>query len=194
MNNSVITQVEELDAVNDILSTIGEAPVDNIDSTNIDAINAYNILMKINRKEQARGWSFNTIPDYKLVRDIDGHIHWNSLWLYVEPHFKGIKLVRDGKYVKDLYSGKTIFDRDIHCECIILQGFDQLPDAFKNYVVSKAAFEFQSKYFGDSELLKVTQMNIEDCWQILQEYELDNNDYNVFKNRDVNKLRYRGWR
>ena len=50
----------ELDAVNDILSAIGESPVSTLEGdVNADVVNARRILTKINRMEQSKGWTFN---------------------------------------------------------------------------------------------------------------------------------------
>lgn len=65
-----ITAITELDAVNEMLSVIGESPVNTLENLqNIDAINALRILRAINRQEQARGWSFNIISEHTLNPD-----------------------------------------------------------------------------------------------------------------------------
>ena len=54
-----ITALNELDAVNEIIGTLGESPINSLENmSNIDAINALRILRTISRQEQARGWSF----------------------------------------------------------------------------------------------------------------------------------------
>ena len=63
-----ITALNELDAVNEIIGTLGESPINSLENmSNIDAINALRILRTISRQEQARGWSFNIIPSLTLT-------------------------------------------------------------------------------------------------------------------------------
>ena len=60
------TPTTELEAVNIMLSTIGEAPVNNLDSGLVDAETAETILKNVSRDVQSHGWNFNSEPDYTL--------------------------------------------------------------------------------------------------------------------------------
>ena len=65
----------ELEAVNTILSAIGEAPVNSLSGTlPIDATQAKNLLTEISREVQAAGWHYNSFYDYALSRDGDDKI------------------------------------------------------------------------------------------------------------------------
>ena len=58
---TVTTRTTELEAVNTILSTIGEAPINSLTGTlPVDATTAKNILSEINREVQSAGWKWNT--------------------------------------------------------------------------------------------------------------------------------------
>jgi hypothetical protein len=51
----------ELEAVNTMLNTIGEAPVNTlVNMTSVDASSALSILNSVNREVQSQGWFFNT--------------------------------------------------------------------------------------------------------------------------------------
>ena len=49
----------ELQAVNEILASVGQAPVTTLEQTNPDVAIAYNSLIEVNREVQAEGWTFN---------------------------------------------------------------------------------------------------------------------------------------
>lgn len=67
-----LTALTELDAVNSIIGTIGEAPINSLEElTDVDAINALRILRNISRQEQSRGWTFNKTPHFTLNPDVD---------------------------------------------------------------------------------------------------------------------------
>lgn len=187
-----ITALTELDAVNTIIGTIGEAPIDSLeDMTDVDAINAYRILQTIDRQEQARGWSFNMIPSYTLTPEVyTKKIPWNDNILYLKDNH-GHKLVRSGNYVLDLNRNSNIFETPIEVEIVLLMPFETLPEAMRSYIVAKASFNFQARYFGDDSLAKITQSEIQDAWQYLQEYEVENNNYSMYDLTYVKKLMQR---
>ena len=95
-----ITAITELDAVNEMLSVIGESPVNTLENLqNIDAINALRILRAINRQEQARGWSFNIISEHTLNPDTyTKRIKWADNYLYL----KGKYIETDKDHVFDI--------------------------------------------------------------------------------------------
>src|SRR5210317_1467619 len=62
----------QLEAVNTMLSMIGEAPVNSLTGTlPLDATIANNTLTEINREVQAAGWHFNT--EYKVTLSLDNN-------------------------------------------------------------------------------------------------------------------------
>ena len=58
----------------------------------------------------------------------------------------------------------------------------------RSYIVAKSSYIFQSSYFGDDSLNKVIQTQIQDTWQQLMEFELENNDYSILNNEVVKEL------
>ena len=65
----------ELESVNTILSSIGEAPVNTLTGTlPIDATQAQSLLKEISREVQSASWHFNSFYDYTLSLDINSKI------------------------------------------------------------------------------------------------------------------------
>ena len=62
---------EELHAVNQILASVGQAPVTTLDQTNPDVAIAYDTLTSVSREVQAEGWTFNTENWVKFTPDSD---------------------------------------------------------------------------------------------------------------------------
>ena len=50
---------QELPAVNQILASVGQAPVTTLDQTNPDVAIAYDTLLEVSKEVQAEGWTFN---------------------------------------------------------------------------------------------------------------------------------------
>ena len=60
----------ELDAINLILSGIGEAPVNSLtESESIDVDNARSLLATVSRNIQRQGWQFNTLTNVTIMSD-----------------------------------------------------------------------------------------------------------------------------
>ena len=59
----------ELDAVNQILSSVGQAPVTTLNLQNPEVSIALNTLRETNKNTQAEGWTFNIERHYKLTAD-----------------------------------------------------------------------------------------------------------------------------
>ena len=60
---------KELPAINQILSTCGQAPVTTLDQTNPDVAIAYDTLLQVPREVQAEGWTFNKEFHYEFIPD-----------------------------------------------------------------------------------------------------------------------------
>lgn len=63
-----LSATTELEAINAMLSAIGEAPIDDVDTaTQADVAMAINLLRNAVREVQAMGWKFNTEHGYELA-------------------------------------------------------------------------------------------------------------------------------
>ncbi|PWM76698.1 MAG: phage tail protein [Phascolarctobacterium sp.] len=187
-----VTAITELDAVNEMLSVIGESPINTLENLqNIDAINALRILRLVNRQEQARGWSFNVISSLTLNPDVlTKKIRWQDNYLFLKGS-NGEKLIRSGEYVKDLNADTEKFDSAITAEAILLVPFEDMPDPMRSYIIAKASLAFQTRYFNSPELTQITSQTLNETWMRLQEYEMTNNSYNILDNSDVSALKER---
>ena len=64
----------ELPAVNEILASVGQAPVTTLDQTNPDVAIAYDTLLQVSREVQSEGWSFNKEYHVEFTPDTDDYI------------------------------------------------------------------------------------------------------------------------
>ena len=77
---------QELPAINEILASVGQAPVTTLDQTNPDVAIAYDTLLNVSREVQAEGWTFNTEEFYKLSPDSNGEIVIANNILQIDLH------------------------------------------------------------------------------------------------------------
>ena len=64
-----LTATTKLEAVNTLLSSIGEAPVNSLTSGLVDAETAEIIINAVSREVQSQGWSFNTDLEREFTPD-----------------------------------------------------------------------------------------------------------------------------
>lgn len=188
-----LTPLTELEAVNEILASIGESPVNTIENpTNVDVINCLRILRNVNRRVQSKGWTFNKIDSYTLNPDASAHkIRWLSNLLYVVGT-DGTKYTKKGDYLFDWENQTIEFNSSIDCTIIFLVDFEDMPDPMRSYITAKAATTFQTRYLGDSSLGEELLRDEQEAWAALMEYELDSNDFNMLDVTGVQTILERG--
>ena len=113
---TITTRTTELEAVNTILSTIGEAPLSTLTgSLPVDGTTAKNILNEISREVQSAGWHFNTQYKVDLTRDTDNKVPIGTDVVRVELNNKYDKssydVVQRGSYLFNLATNFSVSDR-----------------------------------------------------------------------------------
>lgn len=173
---------EELAAVNDVLSAIGESPVQTLEGdANADVVNARHILNKINMQVQSRGWTFNINENVSLQPDI-----FSKLIPYLPSYLQvqstgGTVYNNRGGYVYDRINRTDQFESAIVVNIISLRSFEEMPSPFRNYIVTKAARQFNMRYFGAPEIEAALQLEEQEMYQLIQEYEMDYGAYNMLQ-------------
>lgn len=188
----ILTSNKALDAINEMLTAIGDSPVNTIeDSRNVDVENAIRVLDKVNRQVQSKGWSFNHVNETRLNVDINTrHIKWQDDILYIVGT-DGTKYVQRGEYVYDFDNQTDTFTSDIEVELIRLIAFDYMPSVARDYIVAKAARIFQSQTLDDDSIGQNLLANEQEAWAALQEYEMELGDYSMFSVQPVQTLEAR---
>lgn len=187
-NESTWSYQAELEAVNDILASIGESPVNTLEGdANLDVVNARRILAKINRQEQAKGWTFNIDTTAELIPD-----SFSKLIPYMDNYLSvissgGSPYNNRGGYVYDRINKTDIFPSSITVSLISLLTFDEMPEVFKALIICKASKEFNIRFFGAPEIDTVLSNDLIDLQQAVTEYELDYGAFNIFDTVTVNR-------
>lgn len=186
----MVTQTTELTAVNDMLSAIGDTPVNSLTGLVTPTVTiARNILAMENRKLQSKGWHFNTDYDYRLTPDTDGII-WvpaNMLKVDLRVELYGLSydpVIRNGK-LWDKKNRTFVWPEAIEAQIRWLFPFDELPETAKQYIMIRAGRVFVDRMVGDDSVIIFTRNDEELAWASLREEEADQADYNIFDNIDV---------
>ena len=160
MSTTSPTPITELEAVNTMLSGIGEAPVNNLSEVTADVSLARHILNEVSREIQLEGFQWNTEDDYPLTPDIHGLIKLHPS--IVRVHFRepsDRELTIRGNQVYDRINHTFTFPQGtaIVCTVTLLLPFEQLPEAARRYTTLKALRIFQERVVGSQVLSQYQQ-------------------------------------
>lgn len=135
----------KLEAINQILLAIREAPVNSLEDPFSEEVSlAVTKLDQVSTQVQARGWSFNIEKDQKLLKDSNNNINVTEDVLRVE--FDKYKIINQADPVlrgTRLYDRKTnsyTFSIDIPCTRLVRKlPWEDLPVTAQTYITYYAA-------------------------------------------------------
>lgn len=173
----------ELQAVNEILASVGQAPVTTLDQTNPDVAIAYDTLLQVSREVQAEGWTFNREYEYPFTPDNNDEIQIpsNVLQLDLTPDY-GDKdaVVRSGKlYDRTAHTYKWT-DESVLCDVLWYFDWVDLPIPVKDYIVARSATIVSSRIVGDSTQYQMLQQREAYTRAMALEYECNQGNYTFF--------------
>ena len=176
---------QELPAINQILSSCGQAPVTTLDQTNPDVAVAYDTLLQVSREVQAEGWTFNKEYHYEFTPDTDDQILIPSNILQIKLTENSANMDKDGVR----RSGK-LYDRHNHTydwtdetvECDIVWEFDwvDLPQPIQDFIVARAATYVSQRIVGDAEQYQMLQQQEAYMRALALEYETQQGQFTFF--------------
>ena len=184
----------KLDAVNIILSNIGQSPVTALDTGNPLVETAELVLNEINRTVQAEGWIFNTEYHYPLPVDQNGEIAIpdNILQIDLPPGSDKTVVQRKGKlYNRTDHTYE--FDGPLNLDIVWHEDFEDVPEAIKQYIIIRAANVFAGRSVGSGEAVRFGQQEEAQARASAMEYETQQGDYSFFSDSD-NITTYRATR
>ena len=172
--------MSKVDAVNLILSAIGGAPIDTIDDNNdVDVDNILRLMDRVSRAIQMSGWDFNTYSQFTLQPDaLSKRVLWDDSIIKYKVS-NGNTIVKRGDYAYDMTNNTFEFDSAIVLKAIVAVDFEELPQAFRDYVAAKTAVQFQSRYMGDDSVSQDLMLELQEAQRAITDYDLNMGDYNM---------------
>ncbi len=151
-----ITPTTELQAVNIMLSVIGEAPVNTITGTNsVDVSVAKNILDETSMSIQSMGWNYNTEQEVTVSLDSNNKIPLPANCVQADSYSKVFNVTTRNGYLYDLDKKTDVFSSDISLNLVTVQQFEHLPEYARRYITMKSARRFAARFLGDKEITKL---------------------------------------
>ena len=189
-----LNKMTELEAVNTMLVTIGEQPVSSLDNLAglQDASIARQILSNISRAVQSKGWVFNLDLQVTYTPDSTGQIILGSNVIRIDTTSKVRSTTKDvverGGKLYDRENNTSIFSDPVKVDRVIVLTFDDLPEAARRYIATRAARVFHDRVVGSGELHRFFQEDEAQAWTELLEYEGEVGDYTIFDDYDVYRI------
>ena len=181
------TRTSELEAVNTILSTIGEAPLNTLSgSLPVDGTIAKNVLSEVSREVQSQGWHFNTHYKVTLSRDTNNKIPLatNIVRVEIDPRkYSKVSydIVQRNNELYNLAKNEETFDTNFTDATVVyLLPFDEIPEQAKRYITIRSARIFHDRTLGANTIHKFSQEDEAKSLSILKQAESHTGDYSIF--------------
>lgn len=174
----------ELQAVNEMLRTIGELPVSSVEAAvplPTDADVALRTLRWVNREVQSLGWYFNTEDQYPIPMTPDGRlpVPANAMALDPDGAYQGVDAVIRGGFLYNRETHSFTFETGITCRVVFLLGFEELPEAARQYITIRAARRFQAGALGSQIINGYAETDEVAARLLMLAADAEAGDYNI---------------
>ena len=148
----------KLEAVNIIISVIGEAPINTITGVSlpVTAIQAISTLDETSKAVQSEGWHCNTEHEYELTPDsVTSKITLpqNTLKFDLDPLlYTDSDPVQRGLKLYDRKNHTEIWTKSVKGSITFELEFEDLPEQLRHYVTVKSARVFANRFIGTREI------------------------------------------
>ena len=176
----------QLEAINQMLSGIGQAPVVSLDVANPEIAIALDVLEQVDREVQGEGWHFNTEVAYPFTADVNGIITVPATVLQLSDN----KFANNQKYQTVLRDGK-LYDKVNHtynfpansivkCDVVWKFNFTDLPQVFQDYITQRATRVFAGRVLGSQEMVTFIAQDEALLRSNCLAYDTSSSDVNIF--------------
>jgi len=178
----------ELDAVNSILMSVGESPVNTLDTQSPEVAIAQTTLRQVVREVQAEGWAFNTEYEVEFKPDDDDLVILSDAILQIDinryKHNDNYDVIKkDGKLYDRYTRSNTFTDVDtLYCDVVWMYSYEDMPQTFKDYCTTRSTRVAVGRMVSDPAFAKAMQQDEVVARSAAIEYDTRQADYNIFNN------------
>lgn len=166
-----------LEAVNVMLATIGEQPVNSLAPPSqqiAEAVVAQKMLLEKHKAGQQQGWAWNTDRDYPFARDAStGEV---SL-----PVTAARVVIDQGRHTDLVARGLRVWDSkrftyqldepSVTATVVWFLPWDECPEAYNRWALCSAARVFAGRVLTDQEVVGLAGLDEQAAWTELQRHE-----------------------
>ncbi|WP_370640581.1 hypothetical protein [Xanthobacter sp. NFH-44] len=180
MTAPLLTPTTELEAVNALLSAIGESPVETLLTVlPADAGTALASIRRFSRQLQKSGWSFNSEENFPLSPNTDGEIILPLNTLKVDPSDPSCPYVQRGGRLYDPVGHTYNIGQPVKVDIVFGLDFYELPETARNFIVIAAGRRFEDQFLGADNLHNYSVKDEQAAWAEFVSDEAENEDLNV---------------
>ena len=179
-----LSALTELDAVNIMLSTIGESPVSSLSASEstVDVSLSRQILREVTIQVQETGWHFNSEVNWPMTPTADtGEIQIPANCVQMDS--SGADAMLDvavrGTRLYNRTARTFTFTKAITVDMILLLDFTDIPQAARHYITIRAARVFQQRMVGSDTLGAFTEKDELRARAALKKLDANTADYNI---------------
>lgn len=170
----ILNPTTKLEAVNTLLSVIGESPVNTLDDSQLPSVSiAKDEIERVSRQVMVEGLDFNT-EIMELSPDEDEYIHIPEGVLRVEPVDCTRNIVWRGDKLYDRDWNTYGFDDNLEVRLTKGISFEDIPEHVRQYIILRAGRVFQDRMVGSETLHQFTRADEQDAR--LRMYQMEGAD------------------
>ena len=186
----------ELDAVNSILMSVGESPVNTLTVQSPEVAIAQKTLQQVCREVQAEGWVFNTEHEYPITLDSSNHcvVPQNVLEIDLSharhgDHFNVIRKKDNGitklyDKIEHRFNFESVNESKLYCDIVWMIDFEDLPQVFKDYITVRASRIASNRMVSDPNASELIGTDEQLARALAVEYDTRVADHNIFSNQE----------
>jgi hypothetical protein len=187
----------DLDAVNEMMMSIGQAPVSSIATVGIrDLAIAVYTLGFVSRQVQSRGWWFNREIHFLMTQDVNQKypIPANALSVRFYDQLRNGGIQNGFLYDMDNHSFTFPNDPTLYVDIIYMYDYNTLPQEARNYIGVRACRIFQAKVIGSETMYKSNSDEEVEAMAAMKREHLRNSRNNMFfTSTGVNRIYTRNY-
>ena len=186
----------ELDAVNSILMSVGESPVNTLDVQSPEVVIAQKTLQQVCREILTEGWKFNTETQYPITLDSNDHCIIPNNVLQIDLNrfrhpdaFDTIRKTDNGvQKLYDLHDHTYAFTNTsggkIYVDIIWMITFEEIPQTFRDYITVRASRIASNRMVNNPQAAELIAQDEAQARAVALEYDTNQGDYNIFNNQE----------
>lgn len=183
---ATLGKTSKLQAVNQMLSFIGEAPVNSLEDAGGvgDVSLAERTLDEVTVEILSQGWHFNTNYDVIHTPDANKQIVLSDTVLRIDTKvgvYGNMDVSLRGNKLYNRADNSYEFDEsEIKTTEVMSLPWEDLPEAARRYITLRSARLFQDRAVGAEDLREVGMREEMSALATLREYDSEASDYSVF--------------
>jgi len=180
----ILGAATELSAVNEMLASVGEDPVEALEILPPSGLTALAILRGMSRDTQEEGFWFNEEVAYELKPDPQTKeitIPDNILRIDSEQG----DCIRRGNRFYDREHKRFTFDEAVKCEVVLHLPWADLPSVVRRYITALATEKFIESFPAAQATTEARLRNLSRAKAAFEKAAIKNADYNLLGNQTI---------